>query len=129
MFRCIFLSLIFTLCLISNSIAYVKTADVTDYSSSETTIIGTSNPINNYDEVSGTVLLPVTIQIYDSSSAVGTIQGVVATSASDYADTSTVWQSLTDGDISGNATFHIYAPMTHLRVNITTGSCKVKVMY
>ena len=108
--------------------------EFTDYVDKDTTIDsatgnGTSDPINigkrRYD---GT---PYTIQIYDESSAVGTIQGVLSKDGdqTSQADGSTKWQDMTNGDISGDGLFHLYAPVTWIRIKLTAGTCKADIQY
>lgn len=112
----------------------MKVAEFKDYLDSDTTIDsgtgnGTSKAINiakrDYD---GT---PYSIQIHASSSAVGTIQGVLAKDGdvTSPADGSTKWQDMTNGVISGDGLFHLYAPVTWIRVKLSAGTCKADIQY
>jgi hypothetical protein len=99
---------------------------ISDYSDGTTTINGTSIAIPlNSDRYKGE---PFTVQIYDGSSPVGTIQGIIYNSTGDDADTSTLWQDLTNGTISDDGFFSFYAPVTHIRVNLTSGTCKARIL-
>ena len=122
----LFLVLIF-LFLSINAFASQHVVEFTDYSDSTETINGTSNAINlNYPGYTG---LPYTVQITDSSSAVGALQGLIYVDSTDTGDSSAIWQDLTDGTISGNGMFSIFAPMTHVRVNLSSGTCKARILY
>ena len=105
----------------------MKIKKFTDYSDGSETIDGTSSamPIN-YPEYKGT---PYSIQITSSSSAVGTIQGLIYVDATDTADASALWQDLDGGTISGNGVFPVYAPVTHVRIKLTSGTCSARIIY
>lgn len=105
----------------------MKIKEFTDYSDGSETIDGTSlaMPIN-YPEYKGA---PYSIQITDSSSAVGAIQGLIYVDTTDTADASALWQNLTGGTISGNGIFSLFAPVTHIRINLSSGTCKARIIY
>lgn len=90
---------------------------------------GTSVPIyigkRRYD---GT---PYTIQIFETASAAGTIQGVLAKDGDTaaYSDASTKWQDMTNGTIDGDGLFHLYAPVTWIRINLSAGTCEAEAQY
>lgn len=107
----------------------MKVEEFIAYAGTSTTITGNSNPIfigkRKYDGV------PYTIQIHGGSSPVGVIQGVLAkdgdtTSA---ADASTKWQDMTNGTISGDGLFHLYAPVTYIRISLSGGNCKADIQF
>ena len=104
----------------------MKVKILTDYSDGSTTINGTSAPVLlNYPIYKGE---PFTVQIHDGSSPVGTIQGIIYNDAGDSGDSSTLWQDLTNGDIGDDGFYSFYAPVTHIRISLSSGTCKARVL-
>jgi len=104
----------------------MEVKEFTDYSDGSTTINGTSVAMPVKSAVyQGT---PYSVQITDSSSAVGVIQAIIMTNDTDSADASSLWQDLTDGTISGDGLFCFFAPVTHIRVSLSSGTCKARIL-
>lgn len=112
----------------------MRVEEFLDFVDSDTTIDsatgnGTSKAIyigkRRYDGV------PYSVQIHAGSSPVGAIQGVLVKDGDQtaFADGSTKWQDMTNGTISGNGLFHFYAPVTYLRIELASGTCKADVQY
>lgn len=62
----------------------------------------------------------------------GTIQAVNALEAADYADASTLWADIEGSDLSlydPMGCTCLYAPYTHIRLNVTAGSIKCRVRH
>lgn len=120
-----FIVLVIFLLIAVNS--YAMTAyEFTDYSDGTTTIDGTSSAMNVRASVYTGV--PYTVQITDSSSSVGVIQGLIYVDSGDDGDSSSIWEDIEGGTISGDGVFSFYAPFTHIRVNLTSGTCKARIL-
>lgn len=73
------------------------------------------------------------IHIYAASDLTGNIQGVLAfdaTLAADTHDSTGLWEDIDGGDLSafvaGGCTA-LFAPFTHVRLNVTAGTCRARI--
>lgn len=70
------------------------------------------------------------LHIYAASSLAGSIQGVLATDDADIHDSTGLWQDIDGGDlaafVSGGCTA-MFAPYTHIRLNVTAGTCRARI--
>lgn len=74
----------------------------------------------------------IPLHLYAASALAGNIQGVLAVAASeaaDIADASTLWENIDGGDLAtfvdGGCTA-LFAPFTHIRLNVTAGTCRAR---
>jgi len=117
-------SLFTVLLLLIATTSFASVYDFKDNSNASTTLSGTSYSMRVAgSSYSGT---PYAIQVYSGSSPVGTIQGILAKS-DEIADQLTQWQDLTDGTISADGFFHVFGPVTHIRIVMTSGTCKARL--
>lgn len=100
-------------------------------------IAGTSAPVSLKQPVEGRAhrdsnwgVIP--LHIYAAAGATGSIQGVLATGANEAADTDDatgLWENIDGGDLSnfssGGCTA-LFAPFTHIRLNVTAGTVRAR---